>query len=126
MGAQQNGDMTGAMDDGVRTYVEGIAAEHRPLFDRLYRLVLEAHPEAAVVISYDIPTFKVGRRRFFLAAWRHGISLYGWQVGRDAGFVSRHPELLSGRATIRLRPQDAADISDDEFREFARAALSAD
>jgi len=118
--------MSGAMDDRVRAYTEAIAAEHRPLFDRVYRLVLEAHPEAVVVISYDIPTFKVGRRRFFVGVWRHGISLYGWQVGRDAGFVSRHPELLSGRATLRLRPQDAADISDDEFRELARAALAAE
>lgn len=118
--------MTGAMDDDVRAYIEGIAAEHRPLFERLYRLILEAHPEAAVVISYDIPTFKVGRRRFFVGAWRHGISLYGWQEGRDAGFASRHPELLSGRATIRLRPQDAAGISDDELRDLARAALAAD
>ncbi|HEU5331448.1 MAG TPA: DUF1801 domain-containing protein [Actinocrinis sp.] len=118
--------MTEAMDDNVRAYVEGIAAEHRPLFDRLYRLALEARPGATVVISYDIPTFKVGRRRFFVAAWRHGVSLYGWQAGRDGGFVSRHPELLSGRATIRLRPQDAAAISDDEFRELARAALAGD
>lgn len=116
--------MTGTMDDGVRAYVEGIAAEHRPLFDRMHRLVLEAHPEATVVISYDIPTFKVGRRRFFVAAWQHGISLYGWQAGRDAGFVARHPELLSGKATIRLRPQDAARISDDELRDLARAALA--
>jgi len=60
------------MDDRVRAYTEAIAAEHRPLFDRVYRLVLEAHPEAAVVISYDIPTFKVGRRRFFVGVWRHG------------------------------------------------------
>jgi hypothetical protein len=30
------------MDDAVRTYVDAIAPEHRPLFDRLHRLVLEA------------------------------------------------------------------------------------
>ena len=115
--------MDAPMDKGVRAYIEGIAPEHRPLFDRLHRLILEAHPEAAVVISYGIPTFKVGRRRLFVGVWRHGISLYGWQEGRDDGFVSRHRELLSGRATIRLRPQDAAGISDEEFRALARAAL---
>ena len=36
------------MDDAVRAYIDAIAPQHRPLFDRLHRLVLEAHPEAAV------------------------------------------------------------------------------
>jgi hypothetical protein len=113
------------VDDEVVAYIEGIAAEHRPLFDRLHRLILEAHPEAAVVISYGIPAYIVGRRRLFVGAWRHGMSLYGWQEGRDAGFAARHRDLLSGRATIRLRLADAAAIPDEELRELARAALNA-
>jgi hypothetical protein len=111
------GDM---MDDETQAYVDGIAAEHRPLFDRLNRLILEAHPDAAVRISYRIPTYTAGGRRLYV-----GLSLYGWQHGHDAGFASRHPALLSGRATIRLRPEDAAAISDDELRDLARAALDA-
>ncbi|MFE4652114.1 iron chaperone [Streptomyces sp. NPDC056707] len=111
------------MDKEVRDYIDGIPAEHRPLFDRLHRLILEAHPGAAVVISYGIPTYKVGSRRLHVGAWNHGVSLYGWQQGRDAGFATRHPTLISGRATIRLRPDDAASIPDDELRDLARAAL---
>lgn len=107
----------------MRDYIDGIPAEHRPLFDRLHRLILEAHPGAAVVISYRIPTYKVGSRRLHVGAWNHGVSLYGWQQGRDAGFATRHPTLISGRATIRLRPDDAASIPDDELRDLARAAL---
>jgi uncharacterized protein YdhG (YjbR/CyaY superfamily) len=112
------------MDDAVRDYIDAIPSEHRPLFDRLHRLVLEAHPEAAVVLSYQIPTYKVGRRRLFLGVWKHGVSVYGWQEGRDAGFSERHPELRTSKGTIRLRPADAADIPDDELRDLARAALS--
>ncbi|MFJ7947844.1 iron chaperone [Streptomyces sp. NPDC096354] len=111
------------MDKEVRDYIDGIPAEHRPLFDRLHRLILEAHPEAAVVIAYRMPTYKVGGRRLHVGAWNHGLSLYGWQQGRDAGFATRHPGLISGRATIRLRPDDAASIPDDELRDLARAAL---
>ncbi len=112
------------VDDGVKSYVEAIAPEHRALFDRLHRLFLEAHPEATVVLSYDIPSYQVGRRRLFLAVWKHGVSIYGWQQGRDGGFTDRHPDLKSGRATLRVRPQDAAAIPDDEFRDLARAALA--
>lgn len=115
----------GPMDDAVRDYIDAIPSEHRPLFDRLHRLVLEARPDAAVVLSYQIPTYKVGRRHLFLGVWKHGVSVYGWQEGRDAGFSERHPELTSGKGTIRLRPADAAGISDDELRDLARAALDA-
>ena len=113
------------MDDAVRDYIDAIPSEHRPLFDRLHRLVLEAHPDAAVVLSYQIPTYKVGRHRLFLGVWKHGVSVYGWQEGRDAGFSELHPELRTSKGTIRLRPADAAGIPDDEFRDLARAALDA-
>jgi uncharacterized protein YdhG (YjbR/CyaY superfamily) len=113
------------VDDAVRAYVEAIAPEHRPLFDRLHRLVLEAHPDAAVVLSYQMPTYKVGRRRLFLSVWKHGVSVYGWQRGRDASFSERHPELVTGKGTIRLRPADADGVGDDELRDLARAVLDA-
>jgi uncharacterized protein YdhG (YjbR/CyaY superfamily) len=113
------------VDQAVQAYIDGIAAEHRPLFDRLHRLILGVHPDADVVLSYDMPTYKVGRRRLFLGAWKHGLSIYGWPRDHDAGFTARHPELKTGKATIQLRPEDAAGIPDDEFRDLVRAALEA-
>ena len=113
----------GAMDDAVRDYIDSIAPQPRPLFDRLHRLILEAHPDAVVVLSYQIPTYKVGRRRLFVGVWKHGVSIYGLQQGRDAGFTARHPQLKTSKGTIQLRPDDAAGIGDDEFRDLVRAAL---
>jgi hypothetical protein len=49
-------------DQAVRGYIEAITPEHRPLFDRLHRLILQVRPDAAVVLSYQIPTYKAGRR----------------------------------------------------------------
>jgi hypothetical protein len=112
------------MDDAVRTYIDGIAPEHRPLFDRLHRLVLETQPDARVMLSYGIPTYRVGRRRLFLGAWKHGVSIYGWGQGGDAGFTDRHPGLKAGRGTIQLRPDAAAAIPDGEFRDLIHAALT--
>jgi uncharacterized protein YdhG (YjbR/CyaY superfamily) len=111
------------MDDAVRDYIDAIPPEHRQLFDRLHRLVLETHPEAAVVLSYQIPTYKVGRNRLFLGVWKHGVSIYGWRHGHDAGFTARHPELRTSKGTIQLRPETAAAIPDDELRDLMRAAL---
>jgi uncharacterized protein YdhG (YjbR/CyaY superfamily) len=111
------------LDDSVRDYVAAIDPAYRPLFDRLQRLIVETYPDAAVVLSYKIPTYKVGGRRLFLGVWKHGVSIYGWEQGRDAGFIDRHPALKTGRGTIQLRPTDAAAIGEDEFRDLIRAAL---
>jgi uncharacterized protein YdhG (YjbR/CyaY superfamily) len=110
------------MDEAVQDYIDGIDPAFRPLFDQIHELIMAAHPEASVVLSYQMPTYRAGKRRLYVGAWQHGISLYGW-LGRDGGFAERHPELVSGKSTIRLRPQDAAALADGELRALIRAAL---
>src|SRR5215470_16258481 len=100
------------MDDAVRAYIEAIPPEHRPLFDRLHELVIQAYPDVVLTLTYAMPTYRVGRHRLYLGAWRHGVSIYGWSEGGEAGLVARHPELRTGKGTIRLRPEDAEKISD--------------
>jgi hypothetical protein len=52
-----------------------------------------------VIFSYQIPASKVGSR-LCLGAWKHGVSIYGRQRGRDVGFTSRHPVLKNSKRTI--------------------------
>ena len=112
------------MDDAVREYVEAIEPRTRPLFDRLHALVLAAHPGAQVVLSYRMPTYVVGERRLHVGAWKHGLSLYGWEHGRDGGFAKRHPELDNGRGTLRLPRQVAVQLPDEELRALVAAVLA--
>lgn len=111
------------MDEAVRDYIDAIPPEHRPLFDRLHQLILAVYPDAAVVLSYKMPTYKVGSGRLHVGAWKHGVSIYGWKPGREAGFLARHPELRTSTGTIRLRSEDAAGIPDEELRDLVRSAL---
>jgi uncharacterized protein YdhG (YjbR/CyaY superfamily) len=111
------------MKDDFQGYIDAIAPEHRPLFDRLHGLVLEEHPDAEMLILYKMPAYKVEGHRLFIGAWKHGVSMYGWSKDGDAGFTARHPELKSGAGTIQLRPEDAAEIPDKEFRDLIRAVL---
>lgn len=111
------------IDQQVQDYIDGIASEHRPLFDRVHRLVMELHPEADVVLSYRLPTYKVGKRRLHVGVWKHGVSLYGWQQGRESELVERHPGLKTSKGTIRLSPEDAASLADDELGDLVHAAL---
>lgn len=112
------------MDKAVEDYIQAIPEEHRPLFDRVHNLILEIHPEARVVLSYKIPTYKVGGQRIYLGAWKHGLSIYGWGADRDGGFASRHPDLITSKGTIQLSARDAAAVPDDELRGLIRAALA--
>ncbi len=46
--------------------------------------------------------------------------------GIDPAFrplFERHPELRSGQGTIRLRPEEAAALADDELPTLIRAVL---
>jgi hypothetical protein len=111
------------VDEGVRDYVDGIGPDQRPLFDRLHAIVLAAHPDAEVALSYGMPAYRVGARRLNIGVWKHGVSVYGWRADRDGGFVARHPTLSRGKGTIRLRPREADLISDEEFRALLGGAL---
>lgn len=116
--------MSDAFPEAVQNYVAAIAPEHKALFARLHRLILQASPGAQVTLSYKMPAYKAGNRRLYVGAWKHGISIYGWQRDRDDEFAVRHPELVTSKGTLKLRPDDAARISDEEFLGLARAALA--
>ncbi len=98
------------MSDPVADYVAAIPSEHRPLFDRVERLIRSVAPDASVRISYGIPTYEVGKKRLYVGTWKHGVSLYGWGAGGGGGFVERHPELKTGKG----RSEDSAGAVDDE------------
>lgn len=61
-------DLPGAVQD----YIDHVAPQHRALFLRLHRLFRQAHPDAQVTLSYQMPTYTLGSRRLYLASWRHG------------------------------------------------------
>jgi uncharacterized protein YdhG (YjbR/CyaY superfamily) len=118
----QNSD-TEQNSDTVQDYIDAIAPANRPVFDRIHRLVLASYPDAEMLISYQMPTYKVGDNRLYVGAWKSWVAIYGLDNGRDGGFADRHPELRTSKGTIQLRPDAAATISDAELRDLVRAAL---
>lgn len=113
------------MDARLQEYIDAIAPEYLPLFERLRGIVTRVHPDAEFVFAYNMPTFRMGKRRLHLAVWQHGVSIYGWRRDHDGGFHERHHDLLSGKSTLRIRPEDAAGIADDEFADLLKGALDA-
>ncbi len=115
--------VTGPVPPDMQTYLDGIPPEHRPLWDRVEGIVRQLYPDVEMRITYDMPTFVVGDHRLPVGVWKHGLSLYGLHESNDAGFIARHPELSSGRGTVKLPTTRAADFSDDELRATLQAVL---
>ena len=69
--------MTTVMPPEVQAYIDGIPPGHRPLFERLHRLILTAHPGPQVTLSYKMPAYKAGNRRLYVGAWNMGILVRG-------------------------------------------------
>ena len=111
------------MGDPLKDYIDAIPSEHRSLFERVHRLILEACPDVDLVLAYKMPTYKKGDRRLHVGVWKHGVSIYGWKAHGDGGFTDRHPELRTSTGTIQLRSDREMPFADDEIRELARTAL---
>ena len=45
------------VDEATQAYIDGIAPQNRPLFDRLHGLILGTYPDAAVGLSYGMPAY---------------------------------------------------------------------
>jgi len=113
------------VDAAVQEYIDAIEPGNRALFDRVDALVRATFPQVEVVLSYAMPTYRVGAQGLHVAAWRHGISLYGWNADADGGLAARFPKASSGRGTLKITPAMAAEITDDELTALIRGALAA-
>ena len=109
------------MDESVRKYVDAIPAEQRPLFDRLHSLILELYPDAEVVISYQVPTYKKKGRRVSLGLWKDGVSLYTTGPEYIESFKARHPRIKTGKASINFGLAD--DFPEEDVRAVVRQAI---
>ncbi|GAA1865197.1 hypothetical protein GCM10009836_51910 [Pseudonocardia ailaonensis] len=112
------------MDAAVQEYIDAIEPGSRVLFDRVDGLVRAAFPQVEVVFSYKMPTYRVGPKGLHVAAWKHGISLYGWNGEADGGLAARFPKATSGRGTLKITPDMGTQISDAELTALIRGALA--
>lgn len=111
------------LPEDVRAYIDALDPAHRRLFDRLHRLVLEEVPDADVVISYQIPLYRRGRRHVGLNARRpDGVTLTATSPDHIEEFRRRHPEFKTGKASIQFGLADV--LPEDDIRDVVRRAVT--
>src|SRR5579862_7473860 len=106
------------MDPAVQSYIDAIPESKRPLFDRLQSLILDLYPDAEILFSYKIPTYKVGRRRVYLGLWKDGVSLHAID---PEPFKQRHRSIKTGRGSLNFKLTD--DVPEADVRDAIQRAI---
>jgi uncharacterized protein YdhG (YjbR/CyaY superfamily) len=109
------------MDRSVQGYIDAIPPDHRPLFERLQILILDVCPDAEIVISYQVPTYKAPGGRVSLGVWKDGVSLYTTDPRHIEAFKQRHPSVKTGKASLNFRLSD--ELPENDVREAVARAL---
>lgn len=90
----------------VQDYINAVTDERRALFDTLHALIMGLYPDADVVISYGIPTYRAKGGWAGLGYWKQGVSLYTNGPHHLAEFVEAHPRIKTGKGSINFRTSD--------------------
>ena len=94
------------MNKDVQRYIEASPQEQRPLFDQLQALIKSLYPEAEIVMSYQIPTYKAKSGWVGLGRWKEGVSLYTNGPQHIAEFKAKYPAIKTGKGSINFRVSD--------------------
>jgi uncharacterized protein YdhG (YjbR/CyaY superfamily) len=109
------------MDEAVQRFIDRVPAEKRPLLDRLHSLILELYPDAEVVISYQVPTYKARGGRVSLGLWQDGVSLYTTGPEYIEEFKSKHPKVKTGKASLNF--QLGKELPERDVRQVIKRAI---
>lgn len=87
----------------VDEYLATLPAEVRKVLERARAIVKKALPGADEVISYQIPTFKLGGRAvIYLAGWKEHLSLYPITPALSEALGKELAPHVAGRGTLRF------------------------
>lgn len=103
----------------VDAYIAAQPEPVRPTLERLRALILTAVPGAEEVIAYDMPTYKIGGKRFVhFAAWNHHYAIYAMNESVRAAFKDELAHQDIDGSTIRFRYTNP--IQEDLIRQLVQ------
>jgi uncharacterized protein YdhG (YjbR/CyaY superfamily) len=101
------GGLTVAGPASVQEYLAGLPDGPRAALERLRKTIKAAAPQATEAISYQMPAFEIhGRFLVSYAAFKDHCSLFPANGAVVAALGEELKPYLSGKATIRFRPDE--------------------
>ena len=87
----------------VEEYLAVVPARQREILETVRAAIAQALPEAEEVISYDIPTFKIGGRAvIYYAGWKRHYSIYPVGDAVKKELAAELAELEVNKGTIKF------------------------
>jgi uncharacterized protein YdhG (YjbR/CyaY superfamily) len=99
------------MNEDVQHYIDQVQDERRSLFDRLQALIFSLCPDATVVMSYQVPTYRFMRGWVALGYWKKGVSLYTNGPHNIAQFKAAYPDIKTGKGSINFKVADELPVA---------------
>ncbi|MGH9941036.1 MAG: iron chaperone [Pyrinomonadaceae bacterium] len=99
------------MNEEVRRYLDAVPEERKPLFDQLHALIMELYPNAEVVLSYQVPTYRAKSGWVALGVWKEGVSLYTNGLHHIAEFKAKYPAIKTGKGSINFKASDVVPVA---------------
>lgn len=98
------------MNKDVQRYVDAVPEDRKSLFEKLHAVIMDLYPNAVVVISYQIPTYRAKSGWVALGYWESGVSLYTNGPDHIAEFKEKYPAIKSGKGSINFRVSDVVPV----------------
>jgi uncharacterized protein YdhG (YjbR/CyaY superfamily) len=105
----------------VDEYIRDFPSEVQQVLKGLRRAIREVAPEAEESISYNIPTYKIGKKPLvYFAGYQHHVSLYP-STERSVASLPRLAPYKSGRGTLKFPLEKPVPLS--LVKQFVRLRL---
>jgi uncharacterized protein YdhG (YjbR/CyaY superfamily) len=100
------------MDNLVQNYFDSVPEDRKSLFDQLHKLILSLYPEAELVMSDPILTYRARSGWVGLGYWKDGVTLYTSGPVHIGEFNAKHAAIKTGKGSINFRLTDEVPLED--------------
>lgn len=99
------------MNKDVQRFMDSVPKDRNPLYDKLHALIMGMYPDANVVISYGVPTYKAKSGWVALGYWKGGVSIYSNGPHHIAEFKEKYPAIKTGKGSINFKTTDVIPVA---------------
>lgn len=99
------------MNKDVERFMDGVPAELKSHYDTLHELILSMYPDADVVISYGVPTYRAKSGWVSLGYRKDGVSLYTNGLHHLAEFKAKYPNIKTGKGSIKFAATEKLPVT---------------
>ncbi|MBX3501869.1 MAG: DUF1801 domain-containing protein [Alphaproteobacteria bacterium] len=105
----------------IEAYLASLEKLRHERGEALDALIRKLAPDAAIDMSYRMPTYRRGEHFVAWASQKRCLSVYTCSAGRSAAFRAKWPKIKAGMGCVNFKDTDPFPV--DDLRTLVRDAL---